>query len=61
VTGTPAQPVFSVLVDQNAPPAGLIPIATRNLPVGAIWIFGASRRHHDSSYKKTSRDREDPI
>jgi hypothetical protein len=24
-------------------------------------IFGASRRHHDSSYKKTSRDREDPI
>src|SRR5262245_30763704 len=40
-TGTPAKP-FSVLVDQNAPPAGLIPIATRSLPVGAIWSRSAS-------------------
>jgi len=30
------------LVDQNAPPAGLIAIATRNLPVGAISSFSAS-------------------
>src|SRR3954454_2129994 len=40
-TGTPAYPV-SVLVDQNAPPAGLIAIATRSLPVGAISSFSAS-------------------
>jgi hypothetical protein len=30
------------LVDQKAPPAGLIAIATRSLPVGAIWSFKAS-------------------
>jgi hypothetical protein len=29
-------------VDQNPPPAGLIAIATRNLPVGAISSFRAS-------------------
>jgi hypothetical protein len=29
-------------VDQNAPPAGLIAIATRNLPVGAISSFKES-------------------
>ena len=32
----------SVLVDQNAPPAGLIAIATRSFPVGAISSFRAS-------------------
>ena len=32
----------SVLLDQNAPPAGLIAIATRSLPVGAISSFRAS-------------------
>jgi hypothetical protein len=30
------------LVDQNAPPAWLIAIATRSLPVGAISSFKAS-------------------
>jgi hypothetical protein len=30
------------LVDQNTPPAGLIAIATRSLPVGAIWSRSAS-------------------
>jgi hypothetical protein len=29
-------------IDQNAPPAGLIAIATRSLPVGAISSFKVS-------------------
>src|SRR5215216_5888412 len=44
-TGTPAKPV-SVLVDQNAPPAGLIAIATRSLPVGAISDLNAKLLGH---------------
>src|SRR6266853_2490238 len=41
-TGTPAYPPASFLVDQNAPPAVLIAIATRSLPVGAISSLRAS-------------------